>query len=87
MANQDLVVSVRFPEAHLRQLQLLARVYDESVGSLIRTAVNKHIFELVNRDDFKSKAEEMQRSYDETLRELFKPSSSEAPTRKRSKKK
>ncbi|MBI4158357.1 MAG: hypothetical protein HY505_01935 [Candidatus Yanofskybacteria bacterium] len=86
MANQDMVVSVRIPEANLRQLQLLARVYDESVGSLIRTAVNKHIFELVNRSDFKNKAEEMQRSYGETLRELFKPATP-SPTRKRSKKK
>jgi hypothetical protein len=82
-----MVVSVRISKANLRQLQFLARVYDESVGSLIRTAVNKHIYELVHWPGFKRKVEEMQRNYDETLRELFKPSGSKVPARKRSKKK
>lgn len=72
VANSDMVVSVRIPEKDLRELQLLARVHDESVGALIRAGVKKYVFELVNAPGFREKATEMQRRYDETLKDLFR---------------
>jgi hypothetical protein len=78
VANSDTVVSVRIPEKDLREVQLIARVHDESVGSLIRAGVKKYVFELINAPGFREKATEMQRKYDETLKELFKI---EDPTR------
>ncbi len=71
MANSDVIVSVRFPETDIRKLRLLTKVYGKSVGELIRTAVNKHIEELVETDEFKSKAVEMQIRYNETLSEIL----------------
>lgn len=86
MANSDRVISVRLPEKDLCELQLLARVHDESVGALIRAAVKRYVFELVNAKGFREKASEMQRRYDETLKELFKPNRSRASARKKNRK-
>jgi|GEM_PF-6799781 len=72
MANSSgMVVSVRIPKADLRKLQLLAEVYDQSVGSLIRTAVKKHVEELVRTDDFRSKAVNIQKRFDGILGQLL----------------
>ncbi len=71
MAN-DVVVSVRIPETDLRKLGFIAKVYEKSVGELIRTAVSKHIEELVSTDEFQNKAVETQTKFNETLSELLR---------------
>ena len=68
----DVIVSVRIPKANLHKLQLLAEVYDQSVGALIRAAVEKHVKEIAHTDEFRKKATEMQRRYDETLSKLLR---------------
>ena len=72
MGDHDVVVSVRFSVDSLRKLQLIARVYSKSVGELIRTAIDKHVEELVHTDEFKDKATEMQERSNKALVELLK---------------
>jgi uncharacterized protein (UPF0147 family) len=81
----DQIVSVRIPKDDLRKLQLLAEVYDQSVGAHIRTAVKKHIKKLAGTEEFRIKAAEVQQRYDEMLNQLLKPESNLPTTRKRRK--
>src|SRR5579864_4174811 len=69
--DKSVIVSVRLPDAELRKLQLLAQVYDQSVGELIRVAVSKHVEELTRSEEFKTRALELKRRNEETLNELL----------------
>jgi hypothetical protein len=71
--SQDMIVSVRLPKSDLRKLQLLAQVYEKSVGELIRNATAKHVEELTSTDEFRTKAAEFQKMWDEVYSELVKP--------------
>lgn len=75
MADKPVVVSVRLSDATLRQLQLLAQVYQSSAGELIRTAVGKHVEEITRSQDFKTKALELKERNEQTLNELLEVSS------------
>jgi hypothetical protein len=69
--DKSVIVSVRLPEAELRRLQLLAQVYEQSVGELIRVAVSKHVEELTRTEEFKTRALELKRRNEDTLNELL----------------
>jgi hypothetical protein len=72
------IVSVRIPAADLRKLQLLAQVFERSVGELIRVAVGKHVEELTRTDEFKTKALDLKKRNEQTLNELLEESDSGA---------
>ncbi len=72
MPNLDVIVSVRVPKKDLRTLQLLAQVYNQSVGALIRTAVKKQTEELASTEEFRTKAVKIQKELDNQLRQLLK---------------
>jgi hypothetical protein len=55
------------------ELRLLAQVYDTSVGELIRNGTAKHVEELTSTDEFRTKAVEFQKMWDEVYSELVKP--------------
>lgn len=69
--DKSVIVSVRLPDTELRKLQLLAQVYDQSVGELIRAAVSKHVEELTRTEDFKARALELKRRNEEIFSELL----------------
>ena len=69
--DKSVIVSVRLSEAELRKLQLLAQVYQRSVGELIRVAVGKEVEELTRSEEFKTRALELQKRNEETLNELL----------------
>jgi len=70
--DKSTIVSVRLAVADLRKVQLLAQVYDTSVGELIRAAVAKHVNELIETEAFRFKALALKQRNDETLKELLK---------------
>ena len=72
--DKSIIVSVRLPESELRRLQLLAQVYQRSVGELIRVAVGKHVEELTRTDEFKARGLELQRRNEQMLNELLEVS-------------
>lgn len=72
--DKSVIVSVRLPEAELRRLQLLAQVYERSVGELIRVAVGKHVEELTRTEEFKTKGLELQRRNEQMLNEFLEAS-------------
>jgi hypothetical protein len=74
MMEKPVIVSVRLTDAALRKLQLLAQVYQRSVGELIRDAVGKHVDELTRTEEFKTRALELKRRNEQTLNELLEVS-------------
>jgi hypothetical protein len=72
--DKSVIVSVRLSEGELRKLQLLAQVYQRSVGELIRIAVGKEVEELTRSEEFKTRALELQKRNEETLNELLEVS-------------
>ena len=72
--DKSVIVSVRLPEAELRRLQLLAQVYERSVGELIRVAVGKHVEELTRTEEFKTRGLELQRRNEQMLNEFLEAS-------------
>ena len=69
--KKSVIVSVRISQTSLRKLQLLAQVYERSVGELIRTAVDKDVEKLVRMKDFKTRALEFKKRNEQTLKELL----------------
>ncbi len=67
----SIIVSVRMEEADLRKLQLIAQVYGQSVGALIREAVQRHTKTIARTKDFKIKAPEILRRQTEMLDEFL----------------
>lgn len=72
--EKPVIVSVRLSDAALRKLQLLAQVYQRSVGELIRDAVGKHVEELTRTEEFKTRALELKKRNEQTLNELLEVS-------------
>lgn len=67
----SLVVSVRMKESDLRKLQLIAQIYQGSVGELIRAAVDQYIKTITRTKDFKTKAPKILKRNEEMLNELL----------------
>jgi hypothetical protein len=77
--SEEMIVSVRLPKSDLEKLRVLAQVYDKSVGELIRNATAKHVEELTSTDEFRTKAEEFQKTWDEVYSQLVRPRDTTTP--------
>jgi hypothetical protein len=55
----SIVVSVRMEESDLRKLQLIAQIYQQPVGVLIREAVERYTKTVARTKDFRKKAPEV----------------------------
>lgn len=71
----SIVVSVRMEEADLRKLQLIAQIYQQPVGALIRTAVERYTKAVARTKNFRTKAPEVLKRNTEMLEEFFAASS------------
>ena len=69
--SASIIVSVRMEETDLRKLQLIAQVYGQSVGALIREAVQRHTKTIARTKDFRTKATEVLRRNAEMLEEFL----------------
>lgn len=67
----SIVVSVRMEEPDLRRLQLIAQIYQQPVGSLIRTAVERYTKTVGRTKDFRTKAPEVLKRNEQILEELL----------------
>jgi len=71
MGKQTIIVSVRMEKSDLRRLQLIAQIYGQSVGALIRTAIEKHTNAIARSKDFRTKAPKILERNEKMLEELF----------------
>jgi hypothetical protein len=68
----SIVVSVRMEESNLRKLQLIAQVYEQPVGALIREAVERYTKAVARTKDFRTKAPEVLARNQQMLEEFLK---------------
>lgn len=71
MGKTSLIVSVRMDEADLRRLQLIAQVYEQSVGELIRTGVQRYIKAMTRTRAFRTKGKAILKRNEQMLNELL----------------
>jgi len=71
MAKDTSIVSVRMSKADLKKLQLIAQIYEQPVGALIRTAVESYIKAESRTKFFRTKAPEFLRRNKEMLEEFL----------------
>jgi len=69
--NKSVILSVRLSSGDFSNLQVLGRVYEKSVGELIRVAVGKHVEEVTRGQEFKARALELKKRNDATLDALI----------------
>ena len=69
--SASIVVSVRMEESDLRKLQLIAQIYQQPVGALIRTAVKRYTKAVARTKDFRTKAPKVLRRQTEMLDEFL----------------
>jgi hypothetical protein len=69
--SASIVVSVRMEESDLRKLQLIAQIYGQPVGALIREAVGRYTRVVARTKDFRTKAPEVLRRQTEMLNEFL----------------